>query len=263
MRYLPAVERPRKTAVVTGASGELGGAYARLFAADGHDVVMVARRRHALDGLAKELRDRHGIGTCVVEEDLADPSAARRIHDVLCLAGREVEYLVNNASFGADGPFAEADVARQLEMIQVNVTSLVHLTGLLLPAMVARRSGHVLNVGSLAGFQPGPFRAVYHATQAFVNSFTEALWVELEGTGVTATVSCPGLGRLGEARAAATARPRGVPLAASQAAKIAAEGYRAMMKGKPLAVHGLRNKAALQALRVSPRAAIRRVARGR
>ena len=184
--------RTNRTALVSGASAGLGVESARLFAGDGHDVVLVARRRDKLEAMAAELPQKHGIVGTVVAEDLAHTGAPERIARALEERNVAIEFLVNNAGFGTLGPFSTANAQRELDLVQVNVTALVHLTRLFLPGMVARRSGRVLNVGSTAGFQPGPFMARYYASKAFVNSFTEALWFELRGTGVSATVSCPG-----------------------------------------------------------------------
>jgi hypothetical protein len=181
-----------KTALVTGASAGLGTELAWLLAADGHDVVLVARRRDRLEALATEIRTKHRVEVHVLPEDLAQPGAATRLTRALGERGIAIDVLVNNAGFGGTGAFAERELERELEMIQVNIVALVELTHLLLPAMIAKKSGRVLNIGSTAGFVPGAFMAIYYASKAFVNSFTEALSVELEGTGVTATVSCPG-----------------------------------------------------------------------
>ena len=184
---------PRKsTALVTGASAGLGAEFAWLFAEDGHDLIVVARREDKLNELAREIKAKHKVEVHVIAEDLARPGAARRIADELAERDIDVEFLVNNAGFGHAGAFAEVDLAREVGMVQVNIVAVLELTRLLLPPMIARKRGRVLNVGSTAGFVPGPFLAVYHASKAFVNSFTEALSVELAGTGVTATVSCPG-----------------------------------------------------------------------
>jgi short-subunit dehydrogenase len=247
-------------ALVTGASAGLGLEYAKLFAADGHDVVLVARRRDRLETLAKELQSTRGIRALVIAADLGTAEGPRRVLDEVRRIGVEVEFLVNNAGFGISGPFAAADLARELEMIQVNISSLVVLTHELLPGMLARRSGRILNVGSTAGFQPGPFMAGYYASKAFVNSFTEALSYELRGTGVTATVSCPGATATEFSTVAGTDRSRLFRMGAASAATVAREGYRAMRAGKPIVVHGMRNKFGVQLLRVSPRAAIRAVA---
>ena len=242
------------TALVTGASAGLGRDYARLFAADGHDVVLVARRRERLEELAREVASTTSVQAHVVAVDLAERDASRRIHDELRARGVAVDFLVNNAGFGTSGPFAEADAAKQLGMIQVNVVALVELTRLLLPDMLARGRGRILNVGSTAGFQAGPFMAVYYASKAFVNSFTEALAYELAGTGVTATVSCPGPTETEFAGHAGNDRSLLFKLGAADSMTVAREGYAAMMAGKTMVVHGVTNKLGVQVQRLSPRA---------
>jgi hypothetical protein len=249
-----------QTALITGASSGLGLELAKLFAADRHDVILLARRRARLEALAAELGADHGVRAHVV---VADLGAAGGVEQALAEIGRlgvDVDFLVNNAGFGGSGPFAERDAARELEMIQVNVTALVALTRALLPGMLARRRGRVLNVGSTAGFQPGPFMAVYYASKAFVNLFTEALAYELRGTGVTATVSCPGATATEFGEIAGNERSRLFRLGAASAETVAAEAYAAMHAGRPMAIHGLRNKLVVQLLRVSPRAAVRAIA---
>ncbi len=182
---------PRPVALVTGASAGIGVELARVLAVD-HDLVLTARREKQLYALADELRLAHGTACSVFPADLADPNAPRKLFDDIRVAGIAVDVLVNNAGFGDLGAFAKADLGKALRMIQVNVTALTELTGLFLPEFVARNSGRILNVGSVAGFQPGPLMAVYYATKAYVNSFSEALHSELRGTGVTVTVLCPG-----------------------------------------------------------------------
>src|SRR2546423_9205111 len=145
-------------------------------------------------------------------------------------------FLVNNAGFVASGAFAELPLERELAMIQVNIASLVVLTRSFLPAMIARRSGRVLNIGSTAGFPPGPFMAVYYASKAFVNSFTEALWYELKGTGVSATVSCPGATATEFAEVAGNSRSLLFRLGAAAPATGARQGERAGMEGQPMRV---------------------------
>src|SRR4051812_34111754 len=180
------------TALITGASSGLGAEYAKLFAADKHDLLLVARRRDRLEALASELRGAHSVRALVAAADLATADGPRRVIEEASRAGLQIDFLVNNAGSGASGAFAELDVGRELEMIQLNIPSLVTLTRALLPAMIERRSGRILNIGSTAGFPPGPFMAVYYASKTFVDSFTQALWYELRGAGVSATVSCPG-----------------------------------------------------------------------
>jgi short-subunit dehydrogenase len=246
--------KSNKTALVTGASAGLGAELSRLFAADGHDLVLVARRRENLEALAGELEKQHGIRATVMPEDLTDAGAPERIAKALGERGIDVEFLVNNAGFGTSGPFATADVGRELSMVAVNVTTLVHLTRLLLPAMIARKSGRILNLGSTAGFVPGPFMAGYYASKAFVNSFTQALAYELRGTGVTATVSCPGATATEFAAVAGTEKSRLFQAAAMGATVVALHAYRAMMRGRPMAIAGLRNQLSIQSLRFAPRA---------
>jgi uncharacterized protein len=248
------------TALVTGASAGIGRELARLLAADGHDLVLVARRRDRLEELAADLSRASGVRANALSADLSDPAAPRRLVDELGARGLEIEVLVNNAGFGANGAFVELPAARQLEMVQVNVTALVELTRLLLPAMIARGRGRILNLGSTAGFQPGPFMAVYYASKAFVGSFSEALAEELRGTGVTVTLSCPGPTDTEFGAIAGNDKSRLFGLGAMSAVEVARHAYQALRRGRTVAVPGLRNKAGVQAVRFGPRLAIRRIA---
>jgi short-subunit dehydrogenase len=250
----------KRTALITGASAGLGRELAQLFAADKYDVVLVARRRDQLEELATKLAAEHGVIASVIPADLADPASPQRIVDEVNRRNLAIEFLVNNAGFGTNGRFVELDLGRELAMVQVNITSLVQLTGLLLPAMVARRSGRILNMGSTAGFQPGPLMATYYATKAFVNSFTEALHHELRGSGVTATVVCPGATDTEFGATSGNGASRLFRMGAMPAAPVARFAYHAMMAGKPVAIPGLRNKLTLQVQRVSTRGLTRAVA---
>lgn len=244
------------TALITGASAGLGRDFAHLFAADRHDVVLVTRRRERLDKLADELQRSRGITAVVLAADLATPGAARQIAETARAEGRTIDYLVNNAGFGAVGAVAEQDPQRLADMLQVNITTLVELTRLLLPDMLARRQGRILNIGSTAGFQPGPFMATYYATKAFVNCFSEALAWELRGSGVTATLSCPGATDTEFAGHAGNDRSLLFRLGAAESQTVAREAYAAMHAGKRLVVHGVTNRIGVQALRVGPRALV-------
>lgn len=246
-------------ALITGASSGLGVEFARLFAQDGHPVVLVARRKDRLEALAAELQAKHGIIAYAVAEDLRDPEAPDRIERRLAELNVAVIYLVNNAGFGLNGPVASLDHKQQLALVQVNITALVSLTRLFLPAMVARGAGRILNVGSTAGFQPGPFMAAYYASKAFVNSFTEALSYELKGTGVTATVSCPGATQTEFSTVAGSHSSRLFRMSTSTAEDVAREAYQAMHAGRPMIVHGARNKFATASLRIAPRSVVRAV----
>ncbi len=250
------------TALITGASAGLGLEYAKLFAADKHDLVLVARRRERLDQLGADLKAAHGVKVLVIAADLNDAAAPKAICDEVTKAGLDVEFLVNNAGFGTVGPFAQADLAKELGQVTVNVSALVALTHLFLPGMLKRGRGRVLNIGSTAGFQAGPYMATYYATKAFVNSFTEALGHELKGTGVTATVSCPGATATEFASLSGNDKTRlftsmGRPMGA---AEVALQGYRAMHAGKLISVHGLKNLIGVWSVRFTPRMLVRAIA---
>jgi short-subunit dehydrogenase len=239
-------------ALITGSSGGLGLEYARLFAQDKHDVVLVARRRERLQEIAAELGQGHGINAHVIAADLTVPDAWRAIVDEVQRLGLEIEFLVNNAGFGTTGPFIKLDGAKELGEVHCNVTNLVALTHAFLPGMVKRGRGRVLNMGSTAGFQPGPFMATYYATKGFVNSFSEALWFELKGTGVTVTVSCPGATATEFAQSSGNASSRLFRMGAMTAPGVAAAAYHAMHAGKRRIVHGLKNKMSSAAALMTP-----------
>jgi short-subunit dehydrogenase len=245
-------------AFITGASAGLGAEFARLFAAHGHDLVLVARRGDRLEALAAELMGVHEITAHVIVADLADPGSVAQVVSEAERLGLVITHLVNNAGFGSKGTFLDSEPARELAMVSLNAAAPLALTRAFLPAMVRRRRGRILNVSSMAGFEPGPYMATYHATKAFLNSFSEALSQELRGTGVTLTLSCPGTTATEFAAVAGSQHGRlGWLLHAAPAAAVAREAYEAMMAGKPLVVHGLPNRAAVQLLRLAPRAAVR------
>jgi uncharacterized protein len=255
----PSGGEPRRTALVTGASAGLGADYAKLFAADGHDLVLVARRRDKLDELAAQL-GKDGTRVTVIAADLQDAAAPQRIFDEVSQAGIEIDFLVNNAGFGSNGAFVGLAADRELGMIDVNIRSLVHLTRLFLPGMVERKRGRVLNIGSTAGFVAGPFMATYYASKAFVISFTEALAYELKGTGVTATVSCPGATATEFAAVAGNDKSSLFKSGVADSLSVARHGYRAMLAGKVIAIPGVKNKLTAQSVRFSPRSLIRSIA---
>jgi short-subunit dehydrogenase len=253
-------------ALITGASSGIGLELAKLFAQDGHDLVLVARRGDRLRVLAAELASRHRVRSTVITADLADPGTPPEIARSVEAAGLEIRYLVNNAGYGLVGRFAETDITTELRMIQVNVSALTHLTKLFLVGMLARHEGAILNVASTAGFVPGPFMAVYYATKAYVISFSEALAEELTGSGATVTVLCPGTTRTefwaaaGAAGADASARLLRRPWVA-EAASVARAGYEGLRAGKRMVIPGLANKIMIQSVRVAPRALVTKIAR--
>jgi short-subunit dehydrogenase len=252
------IDMSKGTALITGASAGLGAEFAKLFAQEGYDLALVARRKDRLEEIATSLKSAHSINARVIEADLGDIKAPQAIFEAL--AGVEVRFLVNNAGFGTNGTFAERELSRELEQIQVNVTSLTQLTRLFLPQMIARKQGRILNIGSTAGFQPGPFMAVYYATKAYVNHFSEALSIELKDTGVTATLSCPGATSTEFAKVAGNDKSKLFAQGAATAESVAKEAYRAMHAGKVMIVHGFKNKMGVQSLRFAPRAAVRAIA---
>jgi short-subunit dehydrogenase len=239
-----------KTALITGASSGIGLDLTTLFAADGYDLVLVARSEGKLRELAGQLEAKHGIKVTVLAKDLADPASPP---DIAAAVG-EIDVLVNNAGFGVAGEFVETDAKSELDMIQVNITALTHLTKLFLPRMVARKSGRILNVASTAAFQPGPLMAVYYASKAYVLSFSEAIGEELAGSGVTVTALCPGPTATGFADAADMNDRRlfkvKKPMSSMEVAKV---GYRATLAGRRVVVAGLSNKILAQSVRISPR----------
>lgn len=244
----------KRTALVTGASGGIGAELARVMAADGWDLVLVARGEEKLRELADELARIHSTTAIVLAADLEQPDAPELLAAELARRGVEVEALVNNAGFGALAPFVEMLPETALSMLAVNVTALTHLTRLFLPAMVARRRGYILNLASTAAFQPGPFMAVYYASKAYVLSFSEAIGHELRKTGVRVTALCPGATATGFASTAGSARSRLFQMTRPMSApEVARFGYRAMRRGKRVAIPGLRNKVLAQGVRISPR----------
>lgn len=245
--------------LITGASSGIGLELARLFAADGAELVLVARSEDKLTALAADLKNQHGTRSHVIVKDLARPDAAQQLVDELSRSGIQVDVLVNNAAFGARGTVAELPIQRQLDMLQLNVTSLTALTLLLLPGMIARGRGGVLNVGSTAGFQPGPMMAMYYACKAFVLSFTEALGEELRKTPLRVSCLAPGPTHTGFAAVADMEESNLFKLGAMDAATVARAGYRGFRKGRFLVVPGLKNKIGTFLVRLTPRFLVRKV----
>ena len=251
-----------ETVLITGASSGIGLELAKCFAADGSRLVLIARNTKALESLAEELRRRHNVQTIVLTADLSLSETPERIFEELQGRGVAVDVLVNNAGFGAWGRFAELPLQRQLEIVQVNITALIQLTGLFLPGMAQRRHGGILNVASVAGFVPGPGMAIYYATKACVLSFTEALAEELAGTNVTVTALCPGptLSNFGKV-AHMDKRERVIRLVRMSAEAVARYGYRAFRKKRVVAVPGLQNRLLILLSRCMPRSIVRKLAR--
>ena len=247
------------TAVITGASSGIGAELAKLCAAGGYDVVLVARSAAKLAELAASLSRTHGIAARALAADLADPAAPQAIFEQT--RGDTIEILINNAGFGLLGAFAETDWAVEAHMLQVNIAALAHLTKRYLPEMLRRRSGRILNVASTAAFVPGPFMSIYYASKAFVVSFSHAIANEVKGTGVTVTVLCPGPTLTGFSEAAGISGSKLFEGAAMSAADVARDGYRAMMAGKAEVISGVRNRLMMLGTRLAPRTMLAGVAR--
>jgi len=181
-----------KTALITGASYGIGASFARELAGRKTDLILVARSEDKLQQLATELQERHGITAEAIALDLTEPAAGTQLFETVTQKELTVDLLVNNAGFGDYGTFADRDLERQLDIVQLNIKVLVELTHLFLKEMRERRAGSIINVSSIGGFQPMPYMSVYAASKAFVLSFTEALRAENNNTGVTLQALCPG-----------------------------------------------------------------------
>jgi uncharacterized protein len=252
--------RNGETVLITGASSGIGRELARLFARDGADLVLIARSEGRLRELSGELETEYGTRAHVLPADLSQPASPGEIVRVLAERHIQVDVLVNNTGFGAHGPVASIGAGQQLEMIEVNVAALTGLTALLLPGMLQRRRGAVLNVASTAAFQPGPYEAVYCATKAYVLSFTEALAQEVRGSGVRVCCLAPGATDTGFASRAGTLGTRLFRHGVMDAGRVARAGHDGMRRGKPLVIPGLRNRLLAFSVRLAPRALAARVA---
>lgn len=241
-------------ALITGASSGLGEKFARLCAEDNIPLVLIARREDRLKALATELKNKYKIDVHVFAQDLAQTSAAQNIFNYTESQKIKVGILINNAGFGLLGTFQSLNQKKQLEMIDLNVRSLVDLTQLYLPQMLERKTGKILNIGSTAGFQPGPFMATYYATKAFVNSFSEALSEELKSSGVSVTLSCPGPTSTEFGDTAGATNSKLFNNVNMSAEDVALSAYQAMTNGKRRVIHGLGNSILARLAGFSPQA---------
>lgn len=248
------------TALVTGASGGIGLELAELFAQDGNDLVLVARSGDKLDQLATRFAIQYKVYAKVVVADLTEPDAPQQVFDALKQDGIAVDILVNNAGFGNYGYFRETDLRRELDMLQLNIVALTHLTKLFLNQLPPGWPAKILNIASTAAFPPGPLMAVYYASKAYVLSFSEALAAEQEGTNVTVTALCPGATAT-DFKDNANLEGSGIfkgPLVAD-ARSVAVAGYKGMMAGKVVVLPSLQTKLLPLLVRVMPRSVIRKM----
>jgi short-subunit dehydrogenase len=250
----------RPVALVTGASAGIGREIARVLAPD-HDLILTSRREAELQSLAEELRP-PGATCLVVPVDLADAGGPGQLLAAVAAERWPIDVLVNNAGFGDLGPFVGADPAQLLRMLQVNIAAFTELLSLVVPGMNERGGGRILNVGSVAGFQPGPYMAVYYATKAYVNSLSQALTSELKGAGITVTCLCPGPTESEFAAAAGFEQSRALSAGQRMSARAVAEaGVRGMKRAKALVIPGWRNRLMIHLERLLPRWVVIRAVR--
>jgi uncharacterized protein len=247
----------RKTALITGASGGIGEALARTMAQHGYNLILVARTMGKLEALGAELSAKNGIEAISIASDLSTFDASEKLMTELETRKLNVDVLVNNAGFGEYGEFATGDPVKQQQMISLNILTLTMLTRHLLPQMLERKFGRVMNVASVAAFMPGPLMSVYYASKAYVLSFSEALAEELLNTGVTVTALCPGPTESDfQARAAMEDSKlfQGKTLMTSR--EVAEQGVAALERGQRVVIPGIMNQIQAQASRFLPRAIV-------
>jgi uncharacterized protein len=252
----------KNTALITGASNGIGLELAKIHASKGGDLVLVARNKSKLDQLKTELESEYKVSVYTIGKDLSINNSAQEVYDETTKQNIQIDYLINNAGFGDFGMFVETNWNKELQMINLNITALTQFTKLYLRDMVSRKSGKIMNVASTAAFQSGPTMAVYYATKAYVLSFSEAVDNEVSDKGVTVTTLCPGATESGFQAAAAMEESnlvKGKKLQTSR--EVAKYGYKAMMKGKTVAIHGLMNSIMANSVRFIPRALVVRLTR--
>lgn len=252
----------KNTALITGASNGIGLELAKVHASKGGDLVLVARNKSKLDELKTDLEKQFKVSVYTIGKDLSATNAAQEIYDETNKQNIQVDYLINNAGFGDFGMFVETDWNKELQMINLNITTLTHFTKLYLQDMVKRRSGKIMNVASIAAFQSGPTMAVYCATKAYVLSFTEAVSNEVSDKGITITALCPGATETGFQAAGGMEESelfKGKKLPTAK--EVAEYGYTSMIKGKTVAIHGIMNYIMSNSIRFIPRAMVLKVSR--
>lgn len=249
-------------ALITGASAGLGSEFARLFVKDGYSVVLVARRKENLEKLKTELKTLNSSVEILVHDiDLGVPDAGSALYHWIKSKNISLEFLINNAGFGDAGEFAKLELSQQLKMIDLNIRTLVELCHLYAKEMLNAKRGRILNVGSTAGFQPGPYMTTYYASKAFVNSFSEALGHELKGSGVTCTCLAPGPTHTEFAQVAGFGNSKLFKSKmVANSAEVAKAGYDAMLKGEAMCIPGAINNILAQSTRFVPRSLTKKIA---
>ncbi|HTS71356.1 MAG TPA: SDR family oxidoreductase [Terriglobia bacterium] len=252
---------PENLALITGASSGIGACFARALAARGRHLALVARSKEKLEALRSEIAAHHSLRIEVIEQDLGPPGAAGHLAEILRERGVVVDLLVNNAGFGAQGEFWKLPLDRQSEMMRLNMVALTELTHLLLPGMIERRAGGIINVSSTASFQPVPYTSVYAATKAYVTNFSMALAEEVSRYGVKVLALCPG-GTATNFFDAGQFSKRDFPGGLQSPEEVVKRGLRAYDRGHSLAITRFINGLMVFAERLAPRGLVARQAGG-
>jgi hypothetical protein len=250
------MSEPRTIALLTGASAGIGRDLAIVLAENGHDLAITARDESRLRQLADELHNQFGVRVEVIVKDLARPESPQELFNEIAAKNIQIDLLINNAGFGAGGRFDQIPLEKTLQMLQVNITALTHLTRLFLPDMIQRKRGRVMNVASTAAFVSGPLMAEYYASKAYVLSLSEAIAFELKHSGVTVTALCPGPTSTEFQKRAGLEHSALFKHAGMDSMTVARIGYRAMMSGKRIAITGMTNKILTNLNRFVPRALV-------
>ena len=251
----------RQTALITGATSGFGYEFAKIFAREGYDLVIVARHAKNLNAVAKELSAAHGVKITVIPRDLSRQKAAFELYDMIKKKKIAVDVLINNAGFGTYGRYHETDTGSELDLVNLNVLSAAMLMKLCLADMVKRKRGKILNVASMGAFQPGPYMANYCASKSYLLSLSEAVAAELHGTNVTVSALCPGVVITGFQKRAQNIHI-GIHKGKHQSAATVADiGYRGLMKGKAVIIPELKSKIQISGNRIFPRSLVRFVVR--
>ncbi len=247
----------KNTALITGASSGFGLEFARLFAADGYNLALVARPNGKLASIVKDLKNEFGVQIVYNEADLAVPGAAQTLYDWTVAQKLEVAVLVNNAGIGLYGHFTQHTLAQEQELVNLNVNTLTELCHLFLPQMVKRGTGKILNVASIAGFQAGPYYATYFASKGYVLLFSEALYHEYKEKGIQITTLCPGVAQTGFFKRANMREDSPILQRYFMSpTRVTKEGYEGLMAGKRIVIPGKRNKFVALGYRIIPRSMI-------
>ncbi|EMT44998.1 SDR family NAD(P)-dependent oxidoreductase [Anoxybacillus flavithermus] len=251
----------KKNVLITGASSGIGYEFATRFAKEGYNIIAVARNKQKLDELKHQLEKAYGIAVWIYNKDLSNQNEVRDLYETLKNEQLDVHILVNNAGFGLYGEFVGTELQKELNMIDLNIKTLTHLTKLVVVDMVKRNEGKILNVASTAAFQPGPLMAVYYATKAYVLSFSEALSNELRHTNVTVSALCPGPTATEFADRANLKQSKLFKSGVMDVKQVVEAGYEGVMNDKTVIIPGMANKLLAFSVRFMPRKFVTNIVR--